>query len=99
MNEWLKETSADIVLKQEVRATPAQTELALKPALEAGWHLAMADALTPGAKGRAGVGILSRTPLADVEIGFGSFQESGRWSEATTGGVGVASLYLHSGAT
>ena len=99
MNEWLKETSADIVLMQEVRANPAQTELALKPALEAGWHLAMADALTPGAKGRAGVGILSRTPLTDVEIGFGSFLEAGRWIEATTAGVRVASLYLPSGDT
>src|SRR5699024_9236225 len=97
MNAWLEETSADIVLMQEVRANPAQTELALKPSLEAGWHLAMADALTPGAKGRAGVGILSRTPLTDVEIGFGSFLESGRWIEATAAGVRVASLYLPSG--
>lgn len=97
MNAWLEETSADIVLMQEVRANPKQTETALKPALEAGWHLAMADALTPGAKGRAGVGILSRTPLTDVVTGFGSFLESGRWIEATTGGVRVASLYLPSG--
>jgi exodeoxyribonuclease-3 len=97
MNAWLEETSADIVLMQEVRANPAQTELALKTSLEAGWHLAMADALTPGAKGRAGVGILSRTPLTDVEIGFGSFLESGRWIEATAAGVRVASLYLPSG--
>lgn len=97
MNAWLQETSAHIVLMQEVRANPAQTESALKPALEAGWHLAMADALTPGAKGRAGVGILSRTPLTDVETGFGSFLESGRWIEATTAGVRVASLYLPSG--
>src|SRR5699024_5518443 len=94
MNEWLQETSADVGLMQEEPGTPAQTELARKPTLEAGWHLAMADALTPGGRGRAVVGILSRTPLADVEIGFGSFQESGRWIEATTGGVRVASLYL-----
>src|SRR5699024_10934928 len=96
MNAWLEETSADIVLMQEVRANPAQTELALKPSLEAGWHLAMADALTPRAKGRAGVGILSRTPLTDVEIGFGSFLEAGRWIEATTPRVRVRSLYLPS---
>src|SRR5699024_8273892 len=51
----------------------------------------------PGAKGRAGVGILSRTPLTDVEIGFGAFLESGRWIEATAAGVRVASLYLQSG--
>ena len=97
INDWLAHTSADIVLMQEVRATEAETQQALAPSLAAGWHLAMAEALTPGAKGRAGVGILSRTPLADVEVGFGDFQESGRWIEASTAGIRVASLYLPSG--
>ena len=96
MNAWLEETSADIVLMQEVRATPQQAEKALAPALEAGWHLALADA---AAKGRAGVGILSRTPLADVEVGFGSFSDAGRWVAATTRDIRVASLYLPSGDT
>lgn len=96
MNAWLEETSADIVLMQEVRATPQQAEKALAPALESGWHLALADA---AAKGRAGVGILSRTPLADVEVGFGSFSDAGRWVAATTRDIRVASLYLPSGDT
>ena len=96
MNAWLEETSADIVLMQEVRATPEQAEKALAPALESGWHLALADA---AAKGRAGVGILSRTPLADVEVGFGSFTDAGRWIAATTRDIRVASLYLPSGDT
>ena len=96
MNAWLEETPAEIVLMQEVRATPEQAEKALAPALEAGWHLALADA---AAKGRAGVGILSRTPLADVEVGFGSFSDAGRWIAATTRGIRVASLYLPSGDT
>ena len=96
MNAWLEETSADIVLMQEVRATPQQAEKALAPALEAGWHLALADA---AAKGRAGVGILSRTPLADVEVGFGSFSDAGRWVAATTRDIRGASLYLPSGDT
>lgn len=96
MNVWLEATSADIVLMQEVRATPQQAEKALAPALEAGWHLALADA---AAKGRAGVGILSRTPLADVEVGFGSFSDAGRWIAATTRDIRVASLYLPSGDT
>jgi len=96
MNAWLEETPADIVLMQEVRATPEQAEKALAPALEAGWHLALADA---AAKGRAGVGILSRTPLADVEVGFGSFTDAGRWIAATTRDIRVASLYLPSGDT
>ena len=96
MNAWLEATSADIVLMQEVRATPEQAEKALAPALETGWHLALADA---AAKGRAGVGILSRTPLADVEVGFGSFSDAGRWIAATTRDIRVASLYLPSGDT
>ena len=96
MNAWLEETPADIVLMQEVRATPEQAEKALAPALEAGWHLALADA---AATGRAGVGILSRTPLADVEVGFGSFTDAGRWIAATTRDIRVASLYLPSGDT
>ena len=96
MNAWLEETPAEIVLMQEVRATPEQAEKALAPALESGWHLALADA---AAKGRAGVGILSRTPLADVEVGFGSFTDAGRWIAATTRDIRVASLYLPSGDT
>ena len=96
MNAWLEETPAEIVLMQEMRATPEQAEKALAPALEAGWHLVLADA---AAKGRAGVGILSRTPLADVEVGFGSFTDAGRWIAATTRDIRVASLYLPSGDT
>lgn len=96
MNAWLEDTAADIVLLQEVRANPKETEKALAPSLENGWHLAQAEA---AAKGRAGVAILSRTPLDDVEIGFGSFLDSGRWIAATTAGVRVASLYLPSGDT
>ena len=95
MLEWLKNTSADVVLMQEVRATEVESEKALAPALEAGWHLAAAPA---EAKGRAGVGILSREPLDDVEVGFGNFLSSGRWIEGTFRGVRVASLYLPSGA-
>ncbi|WP_055176309.1 exodeoxyribonuclease III [Corynebacterium lowii] len=98
MNAWLEENKPDVVLLQEVRASEGQTRAALAPALEAGWHYAGAPA---AAKGRAGVGILSRTPLADVSVGFGSFQDSGRWIEATVeasfGEVRVASLYLPSG--
>lgn len=110
---WLEESGADVVLMQEVRADEKQTQQALEPALEAGWHLAQAPA---AAKGRAGVGILSRTELKDVTVGFGhadlgeeipearEFDESGRYVEATVasdiegvGDVTVASLYLPSG--
>ncbi|APT93147.1 exodeoxyribonuclease III [Corynebacterium phocae] len=94
INDWLAHTAADVVLMQEVRADPKQTEKALEPALAAGWHLEQAESV---AKGRAGVAILSRTPLVDVQVGFGDFQDAGRYIAATTAGVRVASLYLPSG--
>ena len=98
---WLESTPADVVLMQEVRADEKQTEQALQPALDDGWHLVQAPA---AAKGRAGVGILSRLPLSDVKIGFGGgaeFDDSGRFIsavvEASFGPTRVASLYLPSG--
>lgn len=94
MLPWLETTPAEVVLLQEVRATVDQSILALKPALEADWHYVGAPA---SAKGRAGVGILSREPLTDVAVGFGSFLDSGRWLEGTYKGVRIASLYLPSG--
>ena len=103
MLPWLNETSADVILLQEVRATGAQAEAALTPALEAGWYWAGADDTI--AKGHAGVGILSRLPLKDVTVGFGDneFAATGRYIEAKVDEPGtentttVASLYLPSG--
>ena len=97
MLEWLKGTSADVVLMQEVRATQEQAQAALAPAVEAGWHLYIAEA---AAKGRAGVGILSRTPLNDVAVGIPGFEDSGRFiSGELPDGTRIASLYLPSGST
>ncbi|MEV0360318.1 exodeoxyribonuclease III [Nocardia sp. NPDC050697] len=91
--EWLAATDADVVCLQETRATDAQTRSAL--ALD-GWHLANAE---PGAKGRAGVAILSRPEPSAVRIGFGSveFDGSGRYVEADFDGLTVASVYVPSG--
>ncbi|AWB83480.1 exodeoxyribonuclease III [Corynebacterium liangguodongii] len=97
MLDWLEHTSADVVLMQEVRAEADQATAALAPALEAGWHLEVAPATAPGAKGRAGVGILSRAPLQDVEVGIAGFDDAGRFIAGTLGDVRVASLYLPSG--
>ncbi|WKD59762.1 exodeoxyribonuclease III [Corynebacterium caspium] len=98
MNSWVLENQPDIVLLQEVRASVDQAEKALAPTLEAGWHLYCAPSVQ---KGRAGVAILSRQPLADVQIGFGSFKEEGRWISGTYaadfGDLRIASLYLPSG--
>ena len=97
---WLENTPADVVLMQEVRADEKQTRAALESVLDE-WHLEQAPA---AAKGRAGVAILSRIPLREVQVGFGDeeFADSGRYIEATVDAgdlpVRVASLYLPSGA-
>lgn len=101
---WLDSCGADIVALQEVRATPAQTEKELAPALEAGWHLIQAD--NQVAKGRAGVALLSRIAPQNVTVGFASeeFDTHGRYIAADFATelpgaqtLRVASLYLPSG--
>ncbi|WP_333619734.1 endonuclease/exonuclease/phosphatase family protein, partial [Dietzia sp.] len=102
MLPWLEESGVDVVCMQEVRATEEQAEKALEPALENGWHLVVAPA---AAKGRAGVGLLSKEKPEDVVIGYGDpeFADSGRYIEAVFSGPGkkekvrIASLYLPSG--
>ena len=106
---WLADTPADIVLLQEVRATEVQAREALAPALDTGWQLVMAEA---AAKGRAGVGILSRLPLTPIQVGIPGFEESGRFISARivlgddqAGGptdatdITVASVYIPTGGT
>jgi len=105
MLEWLAATEADVICLQETRATDEQTRAALAPALDAGWYLTHAE---PGAKGRAGVGILSRREPRAVRIGIGSrhdgswrpsaeFAGSGRYVEAEFDELTVASVYVHTG--
>lgn len=104
MLSWLQDADVDVVCMQEVRATEEQATKALEPALEDGWHLIVAPA---AAKGRAGVGILSRAEPEDVTTGYGDpeFADSGRFIEAVYPGakkgekVRIASLYLPSGST
>lgn len=105
MLPWLEETPADVLLLQEVRSTDEQARKALAPAIDAGWHWVGAD--NELARGRAGVGILSRMELKDVQVGFGSeeFDRMGRYISGTVTAadsgiaedVRVASLYLPSG--
>lgn len=99
MLQWLEQDPQDIVLMQEVRANDKQTREALAPLLDAGWHYIGAEA---AAKGRAGVGILSRFALDDIDVGLEGFEDSGRLIAATVAegpaqGLRVASLYLPSG--
>lgn len=100
MLPWLEQCGSDVVLLQEVRASEKDSLTALAPALDSGWQYVGAPA---AAKGRAGVGILSRQPLRDVQVGLEGFVDSGRYIQATLTDpevghdVVVASLYLPSG--
>ncbi|EGD56546.1 exodeoxyribonuclease III [Gordonia neofelifaecis] len=101
MLPWLETAAPDVVLMQEVRASDALARKALQPALDAGWHFVHTES---EAKGRAGVGILSRQQPSAVRIGFGSeeFDVAGRYIEADFDidgdTVTAASLYLPTGA-
>lgn len=94
---WLSATDADVVCLQEVRAEAEQLTAEVRE--PAGWHVAYAPARTPGAKGRAGVALLTRREPEELRTGFGvpEFDDSGRYLEADLPGVTVASLYLPSG--
>ncbi|HLS77469.1 MAG TPA: exodeoxyribonuclease III [Nocardia sp.] len=96
MLAWLAATEADVVCVQETRATDEQTRAALAPALADGWILTSAE---PGAKGRAGVAILSRRAPDAVRIGFGSaeFDRTGRYVEAVFDELTIGSVYVPSG--
>lgn len=101
MLAWLSETAPDVVLLQEIRASEKIARTALAPALDAGWHLSMAESAVAG---RSGVGVLSRVEPSDVRIGYGSdeFDPLGRYVEADFGAgeeaLTVASVYVPSGA-
>ena len=93
-HDWLRTADVDIVLLQEVRATPEQAQKALAPALAEGWNLTLSDSAQ---KGRAGVAILTTQPVADVHMGVPGFEDSGRFVSALVDDLFVASLYLPTG--
>lgn len=91
---WLREQQAAVIALQEVRASPGQLRAALADAGMADWEVAHAEAVDPG---RAGVAILAREPLSQVQVGLPGFEESGRWVQAQIGAVTVMSAYVHTG--
>lgn len=99
MGAWLDERRPDVLLLQETRAGEEHLRDHLDPAV---WHLAHAEA---AAKGRAGVAVASRLPLAAVRVGLGPdgvATNTGRWVEADVeladgGTLTVVSTYVHSG--
>lgn len=100
MQEWLDGVDADVICLQEVRAP----DEIVQGAFDA-WHVAH---VACEIKGRAGVAIMSRTPLADVAADAAALgdvanqpEHTGRWIEATVdspaGPLRVVSVYVHSG--
>ena len=96
MTPWLEEAGVDILTLQEVRAEAADLAAALP-----GWHVVNDEAL---AKGRAGVAIAARHPLAvwRTDLGAGeTLDAKGRWVEADIDVDGeqvtVVSAYVFTG--
>lgn len=97
---WLAQQQPDLLCLQEVRASDDQLAEALSAAGFGDWHVAHTEAES---KGRAGVAVVSRTPLSRVATSLGpaEFDGVGRWVEAdveTSAGVlTVASTYVPTG--
>lgn len=92
---WLAAADADIITLQEVRATEDQLAKTLAEGGLGDYHWALS---AHPQLGRAGVAVLSRTPLDDVRTVLpGRADDAGRWIEAATAGVVVASTYVHTG--
>jgi exodeoxyribonuclease-3 len=99
MGSWLEQRHPDVLLLQEVRASDDVVRERLGP----DWHLVHQSSDT---KGRAGVAIATRLPMAGVRVGLADGapeppSDTGRWVEADLalpGGqqVTVVSTYLHS---
>jgi exodeoxyribonuclease-3 len=98
--DWLAGTGANVLCLQEVRATHEQLHEALADSPLRGWHVAHAPAPTLG---RAGVAILTRTPvLAErTRTRQAGIDGLGRWIEVDCEGPGlpvtVVSVYVHTG--
>lgn len=103
MGDWLDRRKPDVLLLQEVRASD---EILADHLSADEWHLAHEESAT---KGRSGVAIASRLPMAAVRIGLGTGVpgDCGRWVEADlevaahdgapARTVTVVSAYIHSG--
>ena len=97
MGDWLAHRLPDVLALQEVRAGDEHLAEHLGPA----WHVVHEASQV---KGRAGVAIATRLPVAGVRVGLGPRDDetSGRWVEADvelSAGrlLTVVSVYVHKG--
>lgn len=95
IDRHLEALAPDVLLLQEVRATPDQ--LPEPWAAPPGWHVAWHPA---NKKGYAGTAVWSRAPIVTVERGLGDDDDpEGRALIADLGPLDVGSIYLPSGAS
>ncbi|GAB3880195.1 exodeoxyribonuclease III [Terrabacter terrigena] len=99
MVPWLQQAQPDVLTLQEVRADDVELGKVLAEAGLAHWSVAHTEG---GAKGRAGVAVVTREPHVAVRVGpDGLFADDGRWVEAdvetAAGPLTVVSAYVHTG--
>ena len=95
-DKWLKATGADIVLMQEIKATPEQVDLTIfeKMGYQSYWYPAQK-------KGYSGVALFTKIKPSHVEYGMGiaKYDDEGRVIRADFGDVSVISVYMPSGSS
>lgn len=94
MGDHLERVSPDVVLLQEVRATPDKIPAEWRE--PASWHAHWHPAERPG---YAGTGVLSRHAVKVEEHGAGEPDPEGRVIMSRIEGVRLASVYLPSGSS
>jgi len=93
LTEWLRMRAPDVVALQETKLEDAK--FPEMPLLELGYRSAFS-----GQKTYNGVALLSRQPIADVQVGIPGFEDEQRRAiAATIGGVRVVNLYVVNGKT
>lgn len=94
--DWLKNSGADIVCLQEIKAHPEQLDVKIFE--EAGFHHYWYPAQK---KGYSGVAILTKQKPDHVQYGMGldKYDQEGRFLRADFGDVSVVSVYMPSGSS
>jgi exodeoxyribonuclease-3 len=93
LTEWLRMRAPDVVALQETKLEDAK--FPEMPLLEMGYRSVFA-----GQKTYNGVALLSRHPIADVQVGIPGFEDDQKRAiAATIGGVRVVNLYVVNGKT
>ena len=102
MGDWVRARKPDVITMQEVRAPDDMVHGLVHEIAGRGWDVAHDESTS---KGRAGVAVASRRPIAAARFGLrglpAGVDGSGRWCEADievdAGILTVVSAYVHTG--